>query len=235
MIPEIPTPTIQLPNKIMTTIWLARHAETATPHLIHGAESDIGLGEHGRHQAAAIAPWFRERGPNVVVSSGMIRAVDTAAPIAAMCGVPHEIEPDLHERKVGRFSQKTGAEVDTVWSETVQRWELGEVGYAYPGMESFAQIASRVVPAFQRVAAKHSGKRVAIIAHGVVCKVLLLSLLRGYGPPDWTRLGRAMNLSLSELVPDGEMWRANALLAVPEPVAMANANRLDTGGKKTEA
>jgi hypothetical protein len=44
-----------------------------------------------------------------------------------------------------------------------------------------------------------------------------------------------MNLSLSELVPDGEMWRANALLAVPEPVAMANANRLDTGGKKTEA
>jgi broad specificity phosphatase PhoE len=219
----------------MTTIWLARHAETATPHLIHGAESDIGLGEHGHRQAAAVAPWFRELGPDVVVSSAMVRAVETAAPIAALCGVSHEIEAELHERKVGRFSQKTGAEVDTVWSETVQRWEAGEIGYAFPGMESYAQIASRVMPVFQRVAARHAGKRVAIIAHGVVCKVLLLSIQKGYGPADWTRLGRALNLSVSELVPDGDVWRANVLLAVPPPVSAVNANRVEIGGKKSEA
>jgi probable phosphoglycerate mutase len=219
----------------MTTIWLARHAETATPHLIHGAESDVGLGEHGKRQAEAAAAWFRERGPTVVVSSAMTRAVDTAAPIAALCGIPHEIEPELHERKVGRFSLKGGEEVDIVWKETVLKWESGEIGYAYPGMESFAQIASRVIPAFQRVAARHSGKRVAIIAHGVVCKVLLLSILKGYGPSDWTRIGRAMNLSVSELVPEGEHWRANALMAVPEPVALVNADRLEKDGKKSEA
>jgi probable phosphoglycerate mutase len=219
----------------MTTIWLCRHAETATPYLVHGAESDIGLGEHGRRQAEAAASWFRERGPNVVVSSGMVRAVDTAAPIAALCGVPHEIEPELHERKVGRFSQKTGEEVDIVWKETVLRWESGETDYAYPGMESFAQIAARVIPAFQRVAGRHSSKRIAIIAHGVVCKVLLASILKEYSPSDWTRLGRALNLSVSELVQEGEQWRANAVLAVPEPVVAVNANRLEKGGKKSEA
>ena len=219
----------------MTTIWLARHAETATPHLIHGAESDIGLGEHGRRQAAAAAPWFRELDPDVVVSSGMIRAMETAAPIVALCEVPHEIEPNLHERKVGRFSQRSGAEVDEVWSETVRRWELGEITYGYPGMESFSQIAARVVEAFHAVAARHAGKRVAMIAHGVVCKVLLLSLLKEYGPGDWTRLGRAINLSLSELVKDGETWSARRLLFVPEPVLEVNANRLEMGGKKSEA
>ena len=219
----------------MTTIWLVRHAETATPHLIHGAESDIGLGKHGHLQVASVVPWFRERKPDVVVSSGMIRALETAGPIAAMCGVPHEIEPELHERKVGRVSQKTGAEVDTVWSETVRRWESGETEYAYPSMESFSQIAGRVVPAFQRVAERHSGKRVAIIAHGVVCKVLLLSIVCGYSPADWTRVGKAMNLSVSELVPDGELWRANALLAIPEPVALVNASRLEKDGKRSEA
>jgi probable phosphoglycerate mutase len=219
----------------MTTIWLARHAETATPHLIHGAESDIGLGEHGRRQVAAIAPWFRERKPDVVVSSGMIRAVQTATPIAALCEVPHEIEPDLHERKVGRFSQKSGAEVDEVWSETVRRWELGEIEYAYAGMESFSQIAARVVPAFHAVARRHAGERVAMIAHGVVCKVLLLSILREYGPADWTRMGRAMNLSLSKLVWNGELWSAGQLLYVPEPVQSVNANRSDAGGKKSDA
>jgi broad specificity phosphatase PhoE len=219
----------------MTTVWLVRHAETATPHLIHGAESDIGLGEHGHLQVAAAAPWFRDRNPDVVVSSGMIRALETAAPIAAMCGVPHEIELELHERKVGRFSQKTGAEVDTVWSETVRWWESGEIGYSYQGMESFLQIAARVVPVFQRVAARHAGKRVAIIAHGVVCKVLLLSLVCGYSAADWTRVGKAMNLSVSELVPDGERWRANALLAIPDPVALLNASRLEKDGKRSEA
>src|SRR5437764_5806442 len=135
----------------MTIIWLARHAETATPHLVHGAESDVGLGDHGRRQAAAAAAWFRDLAPTVVVSSSMVRAIDTAAPVAALCGVPHEIEPELHERRVGPFSGKTGPEVDVVWAETVRRWEAGEVGYAFPGMESFAGIRDRVLPAFARI------------------------------------------------------------------------------------
>jgi probable phosphoglycerate mutase len=216
-------------------IWLARHAETATPHLIHGAESDVGLGEHGRRQAEAAATWFRDLRPDVVVSSAMLRAVQTASPIAELCGVPHEIEPELHERKVGRFSQKTGEEVDVVWAETVRRWEGGEPAYSYEGMESFAHIAARVVPAFERVAGRHRGKKVALIAHGVVCKVLLLSLIDGLGPKDWTRLGRALNLSVSELVPEGERWRADRIMEVPPPVAAVNASRIDTGGRRSEA
>src|SRR5262249_17377694 len=139
----------------MTIIWLARHAETAIPNVLHGAESDVALGEHGRRQAEAAARWFRDLRPTAVVSSAMCRARATAAPIAALCGVPHEIEPDLHERFVGPFSQKGGPEMDAVWAETVRQWEAGEIGYAYPGMESFAAIRDRVLPAFERVAKRH--------------------------------------------------------------------------------
>jgi broad specificity phosphatase PhoE len=219
----------------MTTIWLARHAETATPHLVHGAESDVALGEHGRRQAAAAAEWFHELSPTAVVSSNMLRARETAAPIARLCGLAHEIEPELHERMVGPFSQKTGEQVDTVWLETVRRWEAGEIDYAYPGMESFRHIASRVVPAFERIATRHPGGRVVVIAHGMVAKVLLLSILRGYGPEDFTRIGRALNLSVTELVPDGDRWRAGMLLTVPPPVVSVNDARVEKGGKKTEA
>ena len=219
----------------MTIIWLARHAETAHPTVVHGAESDIELGEHGLRQAEAAAAWFRDLEPTAVVSSGMRRAMTTAAPIAALAGVPHEIETDLHERRVGPFSQKSGAEVDAVWAETVARWEAGELAYAHPGMESFARIRDRVLPGFQRVAERHAGGRVVIVAHGVVCKVLLLNLLHEHGPADWTRLGRALNLSVSELVPHGPLWRANRLLEVPPPVLEVNAARVDWGGKKTEA
>jgi probable phosphoglycerate mutase len=219
----------------MTIIWLARHAETADPTVVHGAESDVELGGHGRRQAEAAAAWFRDLDPTAVVSSAMRRAVDTAAPVAALCGVAHEIEPDLHERFVGPFSRKSGSEVDTVWAETVRRWESGEDTYAHPGMESFAAIRDRTRPAFERVVKRHVGGRVVVVAHGVVCKVLLLSLLHDHGPADWTRLGRALNLSVSELVPDGTLWRARRLLEVPPPVAEVNVARADSGGKKTEA
>ena len=57
-----------------------------------------------------------------------------------------------------------------------------------------------------------------MIAHGVVCKVLLLRLLNGYGPTDWTRVGSVANVAVTELVPDGDGWRAERLLAVPETV-----------------
>jgi probable phosphoglycerate mutase len=219
----------------MTTIWLARHAETALPTVIHGAESDIDLGEHGLRQAAAAATWFGALGPTVVVSSAMRRAIATAAPIAALCGVAHEIEPALHERMVGPFSQTSGAAVDAVWAQTVERWEAGEITYAHPGMESFAGIRDRVVPAFERIAERHAGGRIVVVAHGLVCKVLLLSVLHGHDVTHWTRLGRALNLAVSELVRDGPLWRANRLLEVPPPVLELNAAYPGGEGKKTEA
>jgi probable phosphoglycerate mutase len=219
----------------MTILWLARHAETARPTVVHGAESDIELGDHGHRQAEAAAIWFRDLEPTVVISSGMRRAIDTARPIAALCGVEHEIETALHERMVGPFSQKAGEKVDAVWAETVQRWESGETAYAYPGMESFDQIRNRTLPALERIAERHAGGRVAVIAHGVVCKVLLLSVLSGTSPADWTRLGRALNLSVSELHPDGLLWRAAQILEVPPPVLDVNALRADHDAKRTEA
>jgi probable phosphoglycerate mutase len=218
----------------MTTVWLVRHAETAEPTLFHGAESDVGLGEHGKRQAAAAAGWFAQLRPTAVVSSGMLRARDTAAPIAAACAVPHLVEPLLHERRVGPFSRTPRAEADRVWDHTVARWLAGETGYAHPGMESFDEVRDRTLPAFGRVAAAHPGGRVVVVAHGVVCKVLLLCLLHGHGPADWVRVGRIPNLAVSELAPDGERWRANRLLVVPPPVLEVNA-LADPDLRRTEA
>lgn len=204
-------------------VWLARHAETAAPTMFHGAESDIDLGEHGRRQAEAAAGWFADLRPTAVVSSAMIRARDTAAPIAAACGVPHATEPLLHERRVGPLSRRPRAEADHIWDDTISRWLTGDTAYAYPGMESFDELRARTLPAFERVVRAHPGGRVVVVCHGVVCKVLLLSILRGKGPADWVSIGKIPNLAVSELVPDGGMWRAERLLFVPPPVEAVNA------------
>jgi probable phosphoglycerate mutase len=226
----------QTPNtKHAPTVWLVRHAETAEPTLFHGAESDVALGEHGRRQTAAAAEWFAALKPTAVVSSAMRRAVETAAPIATVSGVPHLFEPLLHERRVGPLSRRPRADADRIWDDTITRWLAGETAYAHTGMESFDELRDRTLPAFRRVVEAHPGGRLVVVCHGVVCKVLLVSLLRGYGVADWVTIGRIPNLAVSELAPDGELWTARQLLVVPPPVAAVNAAFADATVRKTEA
>lgn len=219
-------------------VFLTRHAETATPTVFHGAESDIGLSDLGRRQAEAAAGWFAGLGLTAVVSSGMLRARDTAAPIATACGVPHLVEPDLHERRVGELGGKAFDLSAGPWADTVARWQAGEVHHTTPGAESFAELRDRLLPAWHRVVAAHAGGRPLVVAHGVVCKALLLSLLDGWDVTGWSRLGRVSNLSVSELVPTPAGWRSDRLLLVPPPVAALSAG-LPTGvgnlGSRSEA
>jgi broad specificity phosphatase PhoE len=218
----------------MTVLWLTRHAETSVPTVFHGAESDVGLSELGRRQAAAAAGWYRGFGLTAVVSSAMTRARDTAAPIAAACGVPHRIEPELHERRVGVLSGTAFSSEGGPWPDTINRWVAGETAFTTPGAESFDQLRNRLVPAFERVADQHPGGRVLVVAHGVVCKVLLLSLLAGLGPADWLRIGRVANLAVTELTRDGGTWAAGAMLVVPPAVAALTAGTPTEVGEKSQ-
>src|SRR4051812_41093539 len=84
-----------------TRVLLLRHAESADPSVFHGAESDVDLSSRGRRQAERIADHLKSLSPAVVVSSAMRRALATARPIAEACAVALEVEPLLHERRVG--------------------------------------------------------------------------------------------------------------------------------------
>src|SRR5262245_20795203 len=202
-----------------TRVWLLRHAETAAPHVFHGADSDVGLSERGLRQAELAAPVLAACRPAAVVSSAMLRARLTAEPIAWLAGVPHRLEPHLHERRIGPLSGTPTGGRDGGWPETLRGWTAGETGYAPPGAESFDQVRDRVLPVWQRLAEEFAGRNLIIVAHGVVCKVLLLSLLPGRGPADWTTLGPVYNLAVSELALTPAGWEAVSLCRVPEVLA----------------
>lgn len=191
----------------MTRVWLLRHAETAEPTVFHGAESDIGLSERGQRLANALAPWIAGQQPDFIYASGMRRARDTARPFALACGLPLQVEPDLHERRVGVLSGQAFQAFDGLWDETLRRWIAGETGFAPDGAESFDAIQARVLPAWRRITARHPGQTLVVVAHGVVCKVLLTSLVVGFRIADWKSMGPIENLALHELEGAGEHWR----------------------------
>ncbi len=183
-------------------VFLLRHAESAVPNVFHGYESDVDLSERGVRQAEAIAAVLAEERPEVVVSSAMIRARRTAESIARVCGVSHEIEPLLHERKVGILSGQPFAD-NEIWAETLRRWSAGESAYAHEGAESLDELRDRLVPAWQRIAKRHEGRRIVIVAHGIVCKVLIANLIPGQ---TWANLGPTRNVAVHELRADGASW-----------------------------
>jgi broad specificity phosphatase PhoE len=192
-----------------TLVLLLRHAETASPLIFHGAESDVGLSEGGRRQADAIAPLLAARAPAAVISSGMRRAIDTATPIARAACVPLRIEQELHERRVGALSgTPTHGEI---WPMTLKRWLAGDTGFAPPGAESYDDLRARVLPVWDRLTTELDGEVVVIVAHGIVCRVVMLERLLGHSLADWHRLGPIANVAVHELSregPPGSAWQA---------------------------
>ena len=201
-----------------TRVVLLRHAESANPLVFHGAESDIELSERGRRQAEAVAPFVSAYTPHLLASSAMRRAVETATPIATACGLSLRIEPDLHERRVGALCGTPTQQREGVWRDTLRRWKKGDTTFAPPGAESFDDIQHRVLPVWQRLTTEAAGQTLVIVAHGIVCRVLLLSLLSGYTVADWNRIGTD-NVAISELLQEGESWRAVRINDLPAAAA----------------
>jgi probable phosphoglycerate mutase len=209
-----------------TRVLLLRHAETADPARFHGAESDVGLGSRGRRQADAVARELAGSEPTALYCSAMRRAVDTAGPIARACGLRAVVVEALHERRMGPLSGVLREEGLAAYETAKERWRAGELTYTHAGGESYLDIRSRVVPAFERVVEAHRGETLVVVAHGVVIRVLLTTILEGYGPADFDRIGIA-NCGVNDLRWDGVLWRAEALNREPGdgPAAWPGADR----------
>jgi broad specificity phosphatase PhoE len=151
----------------------------------------------------------------------MRRAVLTATPIAAACGLPLRLEPALHERRVGALAG-TSTHNGDLWPRTLERWLAGETGYAPDGAESFDAIRDRVRPVWDRLTVEYAGRTFVIVAHGMVCKVLLLTLLPEWSVGDWKRFGPVPNVGISELLGGPDGWRAVRLNEVVPAVAAVN-------------
>jgi 2,3-bisphosphoglycerate-dependent phosphoglycerate mutase len=210
---------------MVTRVFLIRHGEAARPGVFHGYESDTDLGARGYRQAEALGPVVARFKPDVLVSSNMLRARRTAEAIARATGLSIQIEPLLHERKVGDMQGKPIQGEFGVWPDTLARWMAGETSYTPPGMESFDQIRARVLPVWDRVVLENQGKTLVIVAHGIVIRVILLSVVEGYNAADWPRLGRIANASISEVTESGRAPRAWQLVTVgqvPDEVRRAH-------------
>jgi 2,3-bisphosphoglycerate-dependent phosphoglycerate mutase len=165
-------------ERSVQTVYLIRHCRAAA-----GGGANAPLTEEGEWQAQALAEWFRERGVRVgrIISSPLLRAVQSAAPLAQWAGVPVETDERLRERVLA---------VPPVsdWREPTIA-SFADPDLCLPGGESGRQAADRVLAVLEE--ALKQGKTDApfvLVTHGQPLAQLLGRFDPAFGFEEWLAL-----------------------------------------------
>ena len=148
-----------------TKLLIARHGETDwNRERRWQGHADQPLNECGREQARGLAERLRDVAPELVYSSDLARARETAEIVGALLGLTVRLDARLREVDVGEWSGLTTAEVEVLYPDGLERRRLGRTGWERG--ETFEAMGVRVVAALRDIAAASPDGRVLVITHG---------------------------------------------------------------------
>ncbi len=156
-------------------LFLVRHGQTDwnLAQRFQG-QSDIPLNEGGRKQAAALAGRLLNQSIDVVYSSDLIRAVETAK-IICKSGWQSGLrqDPRLREVNFGDWEGLTYNEIKEKYSSELNAWESAVYKNAPPNGETLEQLEIRAQSALNDIRESCKDKMVLIVAHGGVLQTLI--------------------------------------------------------------
>jgi probable phosphoglycerate mutase len=152
-----------------TRVILVRHGETAwnVEGRLQG-DADSPLTAAGEAQARALAERFAREPFDVLYSSDLGRARQTAEAVSARTGQAIRLHAGLRERGLGVFQGLCRAEVEARHPDEWRRLLGGDWDFAPPGGESTRGSVARFVTAVTEIADAHAGETVAMVTHGGV-------------------------------------------------------------------
>lgn len=172
-------------------LYLVRHGETerSARHLYSG-QADVPLTEEGREQARRAGERLASAGVDVIWSSPLCRAADTAEAIASATGAPVLIEERLIEVDYGElegFDRPTAREH---FGAAFEAWRSDPFASPLPGMEPLGEALARARDA--TADALSAAERPVLVAHQGILRLVLMALGR-IEPADYfsTRLDEA--------------------------------------------
>jgi probable phosphoglycerate mutase len=165
---------------------------------------DSPLSTLGRAQAAALGRRVATERFDVLYSSDLGRAVETAGEIARCSGHAVKTDPQLRERNFGILEGLTEAEIIAAHGDTLERLRRPEPDFRIPGGESLRQAYERCVAAFTGLAKLHAGGTVVVVCHGGVLAHLYQHATAS--PMDTPRKFAVLNASVNRFVYDGDRW-----------------------------
>lgn len=165
---------------------------------------DSQLTATGLDQARRAARPLAELKPEVLMTSDLSRAGDTAAVLAAETGMPLRVDKRLRETHLGTWQGLTQAKVEALHPGGIQTWR-GNPECAPPGGESRVEVAGRAAHVVDELDADGHESAVLCTHGGLIAA--LTPLLLGLPVSGWSVFGGISNCHWTVLVRRDRGWR----------------------------
>lgn len=154
-------------------ITFIRHAESVANAEDILAEDSVELTLNGIKQAEKVAHRLKDDGFDVVISSPIRRAFDTAKIIAETIKAPIILEELLAEKSYGSLS---GKPINEVNAEKENMSNLRDLTYGFDyrfwGGESGLDIKERIIKFTKKVKSEYGEKKVLAVSHGGIIRMM---------------------------------------------------------------
>jgi broad specificity phosphatase PhoE len=200
---------------IRGTALLMRHGETAWNRVgrVMG-HNPIELDEAGRAQVELAVPAARAIKPDLIISSPLPRAKQSAEIIAnGIGGMSVAIEPDLEEVRYGRWEGMVFE--DLIDDPEYVRYREHPLTWPTPGGETIAQVQERGVRAVKRAIEANPGQRILFVSHGDIIRTVL-SFFVGSELAHFRRI-RVDNATFSAIQIVGDFAEVKFMNLLPDP------------------
>jgi probable phosphoglycerate mutase len=182
-------------NNGTLTLHFVRHGETDfnAERRIQGQMMEVGLSALGHEQAAAVALELKSCGATALYSSDLLRAMQTAEPIARELGLEIIQHPALRERNFGVLQGKLYSEAEAVmrewWTRPDEEIEGGETN---------REMFQRIVRFLEGLRASPPADEVLLVTHGGTINMALAHLAdRSIEEMEWQRLSNCCVTSVT--------------------------------------
>jgi broad specificity phosphatase PhoE len=166
------------PYEGATRLILVRHLEPweGVAGRAYGA-LDVPLSAEARSQAEQLAKALAPVDLAAVYTSSLRRALETAAPIAALHGLSPSIHEGLREIDLGELEGQRYDDLERGRPELFRDWMEDPTGVSFPKGESFAELRTRALAAAEEIRERHHGFTTALVAHGGVTRAIIAASL----------------------------------------------------------
>lgn len=195
----------------MTHIFIIRHGETDKnkERIFQGRGINASINETGKLQAEAACDMLSQYPITKVVTSSLIRTLETAEPLIELKQPEIESFAELDEMDFGEYE---GTKIDDHWGEikNLQKiWEEGKTNHPIPGGESPDEVYERAATKFIEILKNSQDEFIAFYLHGRLIRILLSGLL-GIGLPKMQDIQHE-NGSVNHLIWDGVQLSSRTL------------------------
>jgi 2,3-bisphosphoglycerate-dependent phosphoglycerate mutase len=157
----------------LTELLFIRHGETDwnVQQRFQG-QLDVPLNATGHAQAQRMAAALVNDRHDLLFSSDLQRAAQTAAPLAAAWQCKPTPLPAFREQAFGVLEGLNATMVREQHPALWQGWLEHRADFELPGGESTRRFYNRVTAALAELTSAHAGQRIAVVTHGGVLDML---------------------------------------------------------------